>query len=71
MDNNINLNNKTSDCIKSTEHFGHTTYVNICDGSTYQRQWGLGDWGIAGAFAIIAIVAVVLVVGLIKITGDL
>lgn len=43
-DQTINLNHNAAQCIKSTIHFGYTTYHNICKGTLTTVDWGFFDW---------------------------
>ena len=40
----LNLNQNTADCIKSTSHFTHTDYINICNGITATVPMGGLDY---------------------------
>lgn len=34
------LNANINQCIKAIEYIGHTTYLNICNGKSYDVPWG-------------------------------
>lgn len=48
-----------SQCIKSINDVGTTTYQNICTGSTNTVPWGAADWIGAGFLTLICLVAIV------------
>lgn len=44
MNSNIDLNNKTLDCLKAINNIGSTTYKNVCSGAVSTVPWGSNDW---------------------------
>lgn len=55
MENN-ELNFNYSECVKSYDKWGSTTYTNICNGKTTTIPWGVG-----GNLAFIGIVVLILI----------
>ena len=42
---NLNIDSQTLEqCLKSINHFGSTTYQNICNGQSSVVAWGGLDW---------------------------
>ena len=45
---NMTLNqNQIADCLKPISNIGHTIYQNVCNGTSTQVPWGVGDWFLA------------------------
>jgi hypothetical protein len=61
----LNTNSQTlSECIKTINSFGATTYQNICTGQANVVLWGGADWALAilaGIFGL-SIIAMILAV---------
>lgn len=57
MDQTINAN--LAKCIQQVDHFGYTTYHNICSGTYVDLAWGFGGWA---AFAGILLVGVFFII---------
>lgn len=40
----VDVNQNIPECIKSTDHFGSTTYYNICTHTQVDVLWGAFGW---------------------------
>ena len=47
-------------CLVAKEHFGYTTYINICSDTEKVIPWGTGDWLGFTALLFIVIAMVIL-----------
>jgi hypothetical protein len=43
MDTNLGIQ-ATTECLKSINNIGSTTWVNVCTKTREVVQWGAGDW---------------------------
>ena len=59
----------TTECVKSINQIGYTTYQNICDGTMYNVQWGVGDWLGGGIIAFILALVILLIIGVVVFSG--
>ena len=57
--NDIDVN--LSSCLVPKEHFGYTTYVNICNGGSNNVAWTALDWSAAAFLATLVLLAVGLI----------
>ena len=60
MNEALDLNLNAAQCIHSATHWGSTTYLNICKGTTVSMPWGEVDYALA-AVGVSVLVAVGLV----------
>ena len=58
MNEALDLNLNAAQCIQSATHWGSTTYLNICKGTTVSMPWGEVDYAltVVGLGAVAAIV---------------
>jgi hypothetical protein len=64
IDQTIDLNHNSAQCIQTASHFGSTVYYNICDGTQHVVAWGGVDWvGTALLFGV-GIAIIILILGL-------
>ena len=66
MENNINANINSTDCIKSTTKLGETIYRNICSNETDTVPWGGGDWFLFGGLLLLPLLFLLFILSLIK-----
>lgn len=64
MDATINQN--YAECIKTADHFGSTTYYNICTNTHVDVPWGAFGWfevGLLSCFLLAVLVFVMCLIG--------
>ena len=44
MEQTVNANLNSAQCIQTAMSFGYTTYTNICSGAVHVVQWGSVDY---------------------------
>jgi hypothetical protein len=63
-DQNIDVDFKKTDAIRTINHIGKTTYVNIVTGKRTDVEWGAGDWLGAAAIGCLMFILFALIVGM-------